>query len=305
MIDDPKAVKQEILGYYDGLLRTAFDGKMNAMPTLNLAIQSKVPVHFRDQLIAPVTEHEIPLSKLFESTPLAFLWSGFELKHSKAKVKWDQLCCPKEEGGLGCKRITEWNMAVMLRHLWAFCKKADTLWIKWVHSFIIKEQCLWTMEVPRDASWTMRKLLGLRHLGQPLIKYLVGNGEIIFLWLDNWHPLGPLYVRFGEWVVSNIGRSLKARVASIITHGDWRWPRLQNPAIQAIIAETPNLQPNSDVEDSILWLPHPSGSFTVKSAWNTIGKRYPIQPWCSLQATPVPSLINMFQQIAASIESKN
>ncbi|KAG5536518.1 hypothetical protein RHGRI_024074 [Rhododendron griersonianum] len=59
------AVKQEILGYYAGLLGTAFDGKVDAMPTLNLAIQSKVPVHFRDQLIAPVTEHEIPLSKLF------------------------------------------------------------------------------------------------------------------------------------------------------------------------------------------------------------------------------------------------
>lgn len=65
LIDDPKAVKQEILGYYAGLLGTAFDGKVDAMPTLNLAIQSKVPVHFRDQLIAPVTEHEIPLSKLF------------------------------------------------------------------------------------------------------------------------------------------------------------------------------------------------------------------------------------------------
>ncbi|KAI8571983.1 hypothetical protein RHMOL_Rhmol01G0163300 [Rhododendron molle] len=67
LIGDPKAVKQEILGYYVGLLRTAFDGKVDAMPTRNLAIQSKVPVpvHFRDQLIAPVTEHEIPLSKLF------------------------------------------------------------------------------------------------------------------------------------------------------------------------------------------------------------------------------------------------
>ncbi|KAG5558768.1 hypothetical protein RHGRI_008653 [Rhododendron griersonianum] len=55
LIDDPEAVKQEILGYYVGLLGTAFDRKVDALPTLNLAIQSKVPVHFRFQLIAPVT----------------------------------------------------------------------------------------------------------------------------------------------------------------------------------------------------------------------------------------------------------
>ncbi|KAG5523755.1 hypothetical protein RHGRI_030665 [Rhododendron griersonianum] len=55
LIDDPEAVKQEILGYYVGLLGTAFDGKVDALPTLNLAIQSKVPIHFRFQLIALVT----------------------------------------------------------------------------------------------------------------------------------------------------------------------------------------------------------------------------------------------------------
>lgn len=98
--------------------------------------------------------------------------------------------------------------------------------------------------------------------------------------MDNWHPLGPFYGKIGDRVVNNVGRSLRAKVASIIAQGMWRWPRLRNPLIQAIIAQTPpSLRPNSEVEDYVLWLPHPSGNFTAKSSWNPIRDRYPIQPW--------------------------
>lgn len=136
--------------------------------------------------------------KEIESTLMVFLWSGFEMKHSAAKVSWDQVCKPKEEGGLGYRRLKEWNKAIMLRHLWALCKKADTMWVKWIHFYFIKGQCLWSMDIPNDASWTTRKVMNLGNLGQPLIKYMIGNGRDTFLWLDNWHSLGPLYTKFGE-----------------------------------------------------------------------------------------------------------
>ncbi|KAI8555077.1 hypothetical protein RHMOL_Rhmol05G0146500 [Rhododendron molle] len=77
--------------------------------------------------------------KNIECTLMAFLWSGPELKHSGAKVKWIHLCYPTEEGGLGFKGIKVSNRAAMLKHLWALCMKADTLWIKWVHTYIIKD----------------------------------------------------------------------------------------------------------------------------------------------------------------------
>lgn len=127
---------------------------------------------------------------------------------------------PKEEGGLGFRRLKDCNKASLLRHLWALSLKADTLWVKWIHSYIIKGQNLWFMDTPCDASWTVQKVFSLRGLGQPLIKYMIGNGLDTFLWLDNWHPLGPLYNRFGSEVVFNLGRSLQAKVSSIIVQGD-------------------------------------------------------------------------------------
>lgn len=68
----------------------------------------------------------------------AFLWSGSDLTHSGAKVSWKDICVPKEEGGLGFRLMKDWNRAFMIRHLWAVCKKSDTLWVKWVHTYISK-----------------------------------------------------------------------------------------------------------------------------------------------------------------------
>src|SRR5450432_1701963 len=112
------------------------------------------------------------------------------------------------------------------------------------------------MDVPQDASWTVRKVLGLRDIGQSLILYRIGNGQSTSLWFDNWHPLGPLYKRFGDEVAYNDGRSLQAKVSSIIHNGQWRWQRARNCVIRNIIAETPaTLIPVCDIEDSVVWLP--------------------------------------------------
>lgn len=34
-----------------------------------------------------------------------------------------------------------------------------------------------------------------------MMKHIVGNGGDTFVWLDNWHPLGPLYKVLGEAVI--------------------------------------------------------------------------------------------------------
>lgn len=74
------------------------------------------------------------------------------------------------------------------------CNKDDILWVKWIHSYVIRDYCIWAMTLPSDASWTLRKIFGLRRVGQQsFIKSIVGNGLFTHLWLDNWHSLGPLY----------------------------------------------------------------------------------------------------------------
>lgn len=81
----------------------------------------------------------------------AILWKGDGLNTHGAKLDWKSVCTPREEGRLGFRLLTDWNKAVMMRHLWALCSKEDILWVKWVYMYIIKSQCLWQMPIPQDA----------------------------------------------------------------------------------------------------------------------------------------------------------
>lgn len=126
----------------------------------------------------------------------------------------------------------------MIRHLWAVCLKADNLWIKWVHIFILKRQSIWQFKIPNEASWTIMKLFKLRVVVQPWIKYIIGNDLSTQLWVDYWHTLGPLFQRFGDSMGFNIGRSMSAKVASIIHNGTWKWPRPRSAITREIVANT-------------------------------------------------------------------
>ncbi|XP_058211806.1 uncharacterized protein LOC131323991 [Rhododendron vialii] len=154
-----------------------------------------------------------PLLGDIERILRSFFWSGPELKTSGTKVAWQFVCAPKEEGGLGFRLLKDWNSASMLRHLWALCVKSDTLWLKWIHTYIIKDQSLWRVKIPNEASWTIRKIFNLRDLAQPWIKYVIGDGSSTFLWIDNWHALGPLYQKFGDVIAVDRGRSLLTKVS--------------------------------------------------------------------------------------------
>lgn len=89
------------------------------------------------------------------------------MKKSGAKINWHSVCKPKEEGGLGFRVLEGWNKAAMVKHIWAVCQKSDTLWVKWVHTYVIKSSCFWTMKIPQNASWTIKKLFKLRSFVQP------------------------------------------------------------------------------------------------------------------------------------------
>lgn len=163
------------------------------------------------------------------------VWSS-DLKHSGAKVAWHAVCVPKEEGGLGLRMLKTWNKASMMRHLWAICMKADTLWIKWIHTFILRNQSVWRVKIPQEASWTVRKLLKLRDEIQPWIKYIIGDGKSTYLWVDNWHNLGLLCKRFGDSGDFHVGRPLSAKVSSIIHNGAWQWPRPRSAITREIVS---------------------------------------------------------------------
>ena len=67
-----------------------------------------------------------------------FLWSVKEGNARKAKVGWESLCLPKEEGGLGLRRIKDWNDAKIMKHIWSLFYRKDSIWVALVREVLLR-----------------------------------------------------------------------------------------------------------------------------------------------------------------------
>jgi hypothetical protein len=104
------------------------------------------------------------------------LWSGSDSCKAKVKVAWELVCLPKTEGGLGLKRIEDWNRAAMMSHIWNILAKAGSLWVASVREHLLKGKSFWRIKIPHMSSWCWKKLLKLREVAQHFIHFKVRDG---------------------------------------------------------------------------------------------------------------------------------
>lgn len=65
--------------------------------------------------------------------------SCLSLSFERPPISWEELCLPTIEGGIRLCDCQTWNIALHARTLWGLHFKQDSLWIKWVHDFYIRE----------------------------------------------------------------------------------------------------------------------------------------------------------------------
>ena len=212
-----------------------------------------------------------------------FLWSGGIDKSHGAKVAWDTVCTPKKEGGLGFKNLNLLNTVLNLKHIWKlFSPLRESLWVKWVHTYMLKAKSFWAVKPPCQCSWYWRKLLKLRHIAHPMLKHRIGNGCGTSLWYNNWHPLGPLLNKFGQRVVYDAALSINARVSVIVEGDRWHWPLTNTMELMEIRDLMVNVPIPSGSSDTILWVPSPNGKFSTTYTWDAIRTPGPSVQWYSL-----------------------
>ncbi|GJW91293.1 putative gag-pol polyprotein [Tanacetum coccineum] len=153
-----------------------------------------------------------------------FLWCQGEMKKGKAKVAWDSVCMPKHEGGLGIRRIEDFNIALMATHIWSIFTHRESLWVKWVHTYKLKGRSFWDVPCRGDASWGWRKLLQIRSTIRPFIWHKINNGKSTSVWFDRWTDVCPLKDLLSNRDIVRSGFSLENSVSNLISDGVWRWP---------------------------------------------------------------------------------
>ncbi|GKC85673.1 reverse transcriptase domain, reverse transcriptase zinc-binding domain protein [Tanacetum coccineum] len=119
-----------------------------------------------------------------------FLWCQGELKKGKAKVDWESFCKPKLEGGLGIRRLEDFNVALMA--------------------------------LTFEASSPIKNLYGLNR--SIPISLRINNGKLTSMWFDKWHDLCPIHDLLTIRDITRSGFGLDDFVYDFISNGNWRWP---------------------------------------------------------------------------------
>ncbi|XP_058733586.1 uncharacterized protein LOC131605219 [Vicia villosa] len=93
-----------------------------------------------------------------------FIWTGGTSPSRKSPIAWKNMCKPMAKGGLNILDLDRWNTITMLKLLWDLCKKNDSLWVKWMHMYFIKNQNIMTMNCSNTSSWIIKGIMATRSI---------------------------------------------------------------------------------------------------------------------------------------------
>jgi len=242
---------------------------------LIISVLSSMQIYWASIFILPIS-----ITKEIEKLMRGFLWCHGELKRGKAKVSWKTVCLPKTQGGLGVKSLADWNLALMASHSWRILTNKDSLWVKWIHSYRLKDRNFWDAPIRSDVGWGWRKILGIRDKIRDFIVSQIGDGSATSAWFDNWHPVGPLCRHITPRNILNANLSLDARVRDIICNGSWICPQMRDDSNHLLSNHPPPVLSTS-VPDRLLWRKR-DGSlthFSVHDVWLSIRPNEPDVDW--------------------------
>lgn len=224
----------------------------------------------------------------------AFLWSGPVMSTQKAKVAWVDVCKPKEEGGLGLRSLEEVNRVSCLKLIWRILSSRSSLWVKWIHKYLIRKGSFWSVKESSSlGSWMWKKLLKLRPLALQFTRVEVCSGATTSFWYDKWSQLGALINLTGERGCIDLGVPIHSTVERVIQ--SYRRRRHRTTVLVQIEQEILRL---SDVglnqqDDMVLWKRENEAfrqGFDSTQTWNMIRARSPRVSWAKglwfKEATP-------------------
>lgn len=203
-----------------------------------------------------------------------FFWNGDPLKDGSALIAWGSCCVPKIQGGLGLKNIFTLNRALLLKRCWDVASRVSCSAI-FLHDRFLLDGLQPLSYYKKSSVW-----IGLKKLWPVLlsnIQWLVGNGNNIRFWKDNW--LGEELVKTLNFDVDVLD-FLNDKVSTFIFNGEWKLPDSfwqVYPATAHAIFSSP--LPLDCIEDKVIWAAEASGSLTSSSAYQTLSPHLPATAW--------------------------
>ena len=162
-------------------------------------------------------------------------------------------------GGLGLKKLQDWNRVDVTKHIWDLFIDAGSLWVAWVHTYLLQGKNFWYVHIPNNCSGGWRKILKLRDMVKPSFSRSIGNGVRTALCHGNWNSKGASFPKFVFRLVFEAVYIFYANVSSTLQEDNLIYPRARIACV-----------------DYFHWIPSNSSTFSCSYAQNKIQVKHEI-----------------------------
>ncbi|XP_019225001.1 PREDICTED: uncharacterized protein LOC109206620 [Nicotiana attenuata] len=282
--------------YYDDLIKKvkaklhSWKGKLlsfGGKETLISSVLQSMPVHMLS-ILDPPKNILVHLHKLFAR----FFWSTKEEGRSRHWSSWQNLCLPKEEGGLGFRSLNDVSKALFAKLWWKF-RTTKSLWSNFMWNKYCKKE-LPTVVQFRRGSHVWKQMINAREEVEHEILWELKSGTKN-IWHENWTGLGALYHVLPEEFPIN--EELQD-VAELRLEGTWNEDLLEQNFTEEIVDHVRSnihYEGNEEHWDKPYRMPTASGKFSVTSAWQIIRHRSdPNQEFKHMWIKGLPFKISFF-----------
>ncbi|XP_050211703.1 uncharacterized protein LOC126661865 [Mercurialis annua] len=99
---------------------------------------------------------------------------------------WDKLCMPKKYGGLGFKKIREFNIAMLARQAWRLIKLENNLMVKIFKAKYFPNTSFLEARLWSNPSYVWRSIFETQNVMAKGVRIKIGNGQRIRIWGSPW-----------------------------------------------------------------------------------------------------------------------
>ncbi|XP_073066025.1 uncharacterized protein [Primulina eburnea] len=273
---------------------------LNAMPTYYMSI-FKVPNKVEKQL---------------EALMRNFLWDGADGETHNHVVNWNQVCKPRDRGGLGLENIRLRNRALLGKWWWRCATERNSLWKKVVGSIYGFHENGWDVRVARNATFKSPwKFISRSHSTcQTMIATVLKGGNIVRFWEDRWVGFSSFQDSFPHiyLLASNSNKPIAQFFSVSSSHGnsviswDVRFRRDLNDIelgeYTDLLGVLESVSLSVGTGDVRVWLGDSSGVFSVNSFYTSFFPldSYPVFPFYhNIWKVPIPQKVKVFSWIVA------
>ena len=181
-------------------------------------------------------------------------------------MSWENMCLPKERGGMGFRDLQSFNLALLAKQGWRLQTNTSSLFYKVYKAKYFPGCDFVEANMGNQPSYAWRTIMAAQSLVRRGMRWQVGNGERIHIWRDRWVPCPSTYkiitpekqLPQGQWVKNLLKRD----------SNEWDVPLVRQTFLSqdadAILSIPLSA---SGAQDRMVWSENKSGKFTIRSAY--------------------------------------